>query len=109
MADGSYRLTRLKEAANEVDGVLVQPQEVRVRNAPRQHEAIVLGDGRLRDRLVLREGVGPIEMVEGLDLTRLRGEKLGRGPGVLYGLSRLRQLDLLGVLRSDEESYLASL
>jgi hypothetical protein len=48
-------------------------------------------------------------VVEGLDLTGVGGEKLRGPPGVLYGLPRLDQLDLLRALGGNEESDLLAL
>src|SRR4051794_35985693 len=71
MADGANRLARLEERADEAADVVVDPQEVRVRNSARQHQPGVVPRVGVRDLLVHVELLAVVEMLEALDLAVL--------------------------------------
>jgi hypothetical protein len=66
VADDRHRLGLLEERAHERDRVLVGAEEVGVGDAARQHQPVVVGRVGLGGRLVDRERVGLVEVVEGL-------------------------------------------
>ena len=68
VADHGSRLVRLEERAHEAHRVVVRAQEVRVRNAARQNQAVVVALAGLLDRLVHLERVGLVQVLEALDL-----------------------------------------
>jgi hypothetical protein len=105
----THRLARIEEAMSETHGVLVHPQEVGVGDASRQYQPVVVGDADIGDDPVHRERVRLVEVVERLDLTRVRGDQLRRPAGVPYRLPRLGQLDLLHTLGGNQESNLLAL
>src|SRR5215208_3552270 len=109
VADHTDRLARLEEATHETHGVLVHPQEVGVGYASRQHQPVVGGGADLGYYPVHREPVSLVEVVERLDLTRVRGDQLRRPAGIPHSIPRLGQLDLLHALGGDQESNLLAL
>ena len=96
-----------KNASHEAHRVLVRAQEVRVRDAAGQHEAVVVGRVGVRDRLVDPERVGLVEVVEGLDLAVFDRDQLGLAARLLDRLPRLGQLHLLHALGGEERDRLA--
>ena len=76
---------------------------VRVGDAARQHEAVVVVRIRLLHRLVDGEGVGLVQVIEGLDLSALRGDQLWLAAGLLYVLPGSGELDLLHALVRHQE------
>jgi hypothetical protein len=103
VADDADRLRLLEEGADERHRVLVHAQEVGVGDAARQDKGVVVARIRLGHRAIDRERVRLVEMVEGLDLAVVGREQLRRAAGLLDRLPRLRELYLLGALRSDDE------
>jgi hypothetical protein len=103
VADDADRLGLLEERAHEADRALVHAQEVGVGHAAGEHEPRVVGGVALVHRVIDRERVGLVEVVEGLDLARVGRDQLGRATRVLDRLPGLGQLDLLDALGGDEE------
>jgi hypothetical protein len=103
VADGCDRLAGGEEAADEVDGVLVQAQRVRVRHPAGQDQPGVVVDVGGVEGGVHLERVGLVEVVEGLDLAGLGRDQPGRAACLLDGLPRLGELDLLDALGRDGE------
>src|SRR4051812_19646089 len=107
VADRRDRLVGLGEGGRELDGVLVGPQEVAVRDAARDEQAVVVVDAHVGDRLVDRELVAVVEVVEGLDLAGVEADELGARAGLLERLARLGQLDLLDAVGGEDRDLLA--
>ena len=106
MADDADRLPGRSEVANEGDDVLVRAQLVRVGDASRKDEAVVVVDVRLLDRLVDLEGAALVEVLPGLHLAALDRDQLGLRTRLLDRLPRLGQLDLLDAFGCDEGDLL---
>jgi hypothetical protein len=103
VADHADRLGLLEERAREGDGAFVHAQEVGVRDPTRQHQAGVVRGVGLVHGVVDGEGVGLVEVVEGLDLARLGRDQLGAAARLLDRLPGLGELHLLDALGGDEE------
>jgi len=102
VADHRDRLVLLEERARERDRPLVGAQEVRVRDAARQHEPVVVRGARVVDRLVDGERVALVEVVERLHLAVLDRDEVDLGARLADRLPGLFQLDLLDALRCKE-------
>ena len=83
------------------------PHRVRVADAARDHERVVVVDARVLDGAVDLERVGLVVVVEALDLALLERDQLRRAAGLLDRLPRLRQLDLLDHVGGEERNALA--
>jgi hypothetical protein len=83
-------LAVLEEAAGEGNRRVVRAQLVGVGDAAREHERHVVGRVGVTDRGGGVEGVGPVEVVEGLDGLGLGCEQLRRAPRRLDRLPGLR-------------------
>jgi len=70
---------------------------------PRQHEAVVVGRVGVGHGLLGGEPLALVEVVERLDLTGLGSEELDLRPGLLDGLERLGELDLLDAFVGHQE------
>src|ERR687898_1378159 len=68
VTDRGHRLLRLEEGAHEPNRVVVGAEEVGVGHAAGKHEGVVVGLAGVRNLLVDVEGVGLVEVLEGLDL-----------------------------------------
>jgi hypothetical protein len=88
-------LPEAKNFADEGDGVVVGAEIVGVGDPARQDERVVVTDVGVADGAVGREGLGLVEVVEGLDLAGFGGEQVGFGAGCLDSPQRLGQLDFL--------------
>jgi hypothetical protein len=109
VADGRYRLAALHEPADELHGVRLKSQGVRVGHTARQHEGV-----EVIDRHVLHDGVdgnsvGPVEVVEELGLAVLRADQHRLVTRVLHGVPRIGEFDPLGALRRDDKGDLLAL
>jgi len=107
VADRRDRLVRLGEAGREAHRALVGAQEVAVRDAARDQQAVVVAGADLVERAVDLVAVGVVEVVEALDLPRLEAHELGRRARVLERLARLGELHLLDAVRREDRDLLA--
>jgi hypothetical protein len=107
MADGAHRLALLEEGAHEAHGVGVGPQDVRVDDATRKDEPVVVRRVGVLHGNVHREGVGLVVMVEPLDLARLERDEVGVAARFLDRLPGLGQLHLLHAVGREERDSLA--
>src|SRR3954447_5006982 len=103
VADRRHRLALLEERLRERDGILVGAQEVRVGDAARQNERVVLVGLGVGDLAVDVERVALVEVVEALDLAALERDQLGLAALGLDRLPRLGELNLLDALVRHEE------
>src|SRR3954454_22125125 len=107
VADRGDRLVRLREVGGELDRALVGTQEVAVRNAAGDQQAVVVVGADIVERLVDRELVGVVEVVEALDLAALEADEVSLRTGVLERLARLDELDLLDAVGCEDRDLLA--
>jgi hypothetical protein len=107
VADGGDRLAGLEERPHEGDRVLVVAQEIGVGDPAGEHQPVVGVGAGLGHRLVDREGVTLVEVVEPLDLARLQRDQVGGAAGLLDRLARLGVLDLLDPVGGQERDGLA--
>ena len=106
MADRTDRLVLLDEAADELDRVLVDAQQVGVGHAAGQHERVIVGRVGIGDGLLCGDLVALVEVVPHLDLALLERDDLGLGARLLDRFERLSHLDLLGAFREQERHFL---
>src|SRR5205823_7098734 len=106
VADDADRFAGRSEVADEADDVLVRPELVRIGDASREDEPVVVADLSLLRRLVRLERVCLVEVLPGVELVVLDRDQLRLPAGPLDGLPRLGQLDLLDALRRDEGDLL---
>ena len=71
MADRGDWFALLEKVADEIDGFIVHAERVRVRHAAGEHEAVVVFDGHIADRLIDFELVGLFVVVKALDFADL--------------------------------------
>src|SRR4051794_21388250 len=107
VADDRHRLPGLLEPAHEGDGVLVAAQLVRVADAARNQERVVVVGRDLVDRAVDLDRVRRVEVVEALDLAVFERDDLDLCAGVLECLPRLLELDPLEHVGSEDRDLLA--
>src|SRR6185436_6714183 len=107
VADRRDRLVRLGEVGREAHGALVGAQEVAVRDAARDQQAVVVAGADLVERAVDLVAVRVVEVVEALDLARLEAHELGCRARVLERLARLGELNLLDAVRREDRDLRA--
>jgi len=108
VADGPDRLPLLEEGTHEGDCVLVRAQDVRVDYPAREYESVVVRRLGVLDRLVGRERLALVVVVEALDLALLQRDQHGLAAGLLDRLPGLGQLDLLDPVGRQERDALAA-
>ena len=88
------------------EAVLVGAELIRVRDATREDEPVIVVDLCFLGRLVRLEAVALVEVLPGVELLVLHRDQLRLGAGLLDRLPRLRQLDLLDTFGRDERNLL---
>src|SRR5919199_6211654 len=110
MADHAYRLALLEEPVYEAHSLLVAAESIRPNGAARHDQGVVVVRRDLGEGLLYRESFARVDIaVHGLSLASFDADDINAGAGVLDGLLRLGELNLLGACRSEKYGYLASL
>ncbi len=107
MADRADGLAGLGEGADEVGGRLIDPELVRIGDAARQHQGVVVAGLDLAEDPVDPDLVAGRQVVEALDLALLGRDDLDFGAGLLQSLHRLGELDLLEAVGGHDGDLLA--
>src|SRR6185503_18298044 len=102
MTDGRHRLVQLHKGPNEIYGVLVGPERVRILDSARQNQGVK----------VSRTGVGHVAIdvvflairvvIYRLDVTLMIGNQKNVGAGLLERVPRSGELNLLDSVGSEE-------
>jgi hypothetical protein len=109
VADRADGLARLEETVDECNRVLVHPELVRVADAARQDERVVVVGIRVGHDLVDRMRGARLQLllVQRRDLAVVERDELELRAGLLQGLPRLLQLALLVRVGRQEGDLLA--
>jgi hypothetical protein len=108
VADYRHRLPRVEERFDERESREIPPELVRVHDATRQQQRIILLGVRPIEGRIERDLVTPFCMIPPFHLFLSRRDDLSFGAGLLERLAGFREFDLLEAIR-DKDSDLFTL
>ena len=102
MANHRDRLALLEEVTHERHSIRVRAHLVRIRDAARHDERVVLAGIDLVERAIDRERVSLVVMVRALDRARAKADELRLPTLTLHRVPGYGQLDLLDHVRGEK-------
>src|SRR5439155_22594275 len=91
-ADPCHRLAGREEPADELDGTGIRPKGIRAHDPTGQDQTVIVRGTDVGGGAVDREGVAPVQTVEGLNAARFRRDQIDPRPSALKRRARLYNL-----------------
>ena len=107
MADSCHDLLGVEDVLDELERLGLDPQQVRIYLATRQHDGVVVAGRGLVERLIDLDRSPPILLVPTLDLATRQGDHIDGRTGLLKTVPRHLEFGLLETIGSENRDFFA--